>query len=777
MKSLKIAGNDLKNLFSNRFKRVAVVVITLMPLLYSFLYLYAFWDPYSKLEKMPVAIVQMDKGSTKDGENVNYGNDVVDNLKENKKVKWEFIGFEEANKGLNEKRYYSMIIIPEDFSKKITDSSEGKVGKASIKYIPNEKKNFLAAQVSSRIVLELKDEIAKSIGEEGSKVVIDSLYEVKDGIKEAYDGSEKLYDGSQKLRDGSKELSDNMKIASDGSDLLANGLTTAAEGQGQLVNGIDRIIGGLKEFGGQLSKGDERIPQLVKGAKDLSFGLDRLVLGLKEFNSQLTNSDTSQINRLIQGAGDLAVKTKEAEEGANLLNSELSKNLTAASEGIKKASQGVDVANQSLSEFVKSPAFSSLPEEDKAKIRMAAGAVKQVADSNMEANIAEPLGKSAYAAKPLAEGLGQLSAGAKLVSDGTQTAAKTIADKQTQAAAGMQQIIVGAEGAQDGARLVAGGTEALASGLSDTQKRAGEGVGELMAGASAARDGASAISSGLNTAAVKSGELSNGLGKLYDGSNMLNSGLNELTDGTKELSSGLQDGYNEINDKLKFSSEDMSKFISEPVKLEETPVNHVPDYGTGFAPYFLPLSLWVGALIMFFIVSSEVEDRFKGRASSIVIGKFITFASIGALQAVASSFILRTALHLDVKNVIAFYLFNILMSWVFIAIIQSMIMLFGDAGRFLSLALLMLQLTSCGGTFPMELVPNFFKVINPYLPMTYTVSALREIISGVDYTVLNRDITVLVLFMIVFLLGSILLKGVFDKASNKFEGKNELKAA
>lgn len=777
MKSFKIALKDINELFSSRFKRIAVIVITLMPLLYSFLYLYAFWDPYSKLDKMPVAIVQMDKGSIKDGQNVNYGRDVIERLKDNHKVKWEFVDYNGAKKGLEEKEYYSMIIIPEDFSRKITDSSEGKIDKASIEYIPNEKKNFLAAQVSSRIVLELKDEIAKSIGEESSRVVIDNLYEVRDGLKEAFDGSRKLNNGSLELRDGSKELMDNMKIASDGSRLLNGGLINAANGQQQLVSGIDKLIGGIKKFGMALSGTDERIPQLVKGSGDLAAGTHRLEDGLKEFHAQLTNTDTKGLNDLVSGSDQLSKEINNARLGAEALDYNLSVKLNAASSGISQAADGVSLANKNLSEFINSDGFKALSDGDKAKILEAAGAVKMVSDKDIKSNIAEPLKNSANAARPLAEGLGRLSAGGARVAGGMETLAVELADKQIKAEAGMNQLIMGAEKAREGAVLVAGGTEALANGIADKQLQAGSGISQLLTGAQTARDGANTIALGLGTAADKSGELSVGLGKLHEGSGRLNDGLNRLTEGTLELSNGLSDGYNKITDKLRFKSEDMSKFMSEPVKLQEQPINHVPDYGTGFAPYFIPLSLWVGALIMFFIISSEVDERYRGSAISAIMGKFMVYAFVGALQAAASSFILLNILHLGVKNTALFYGFNILMSWVFIAIIQCMISLFGDAGRFLSLALLMLQLTSCGGTFPMELVPNFFNYINPYLPMTYTVSALREIISGIDYGVLGRDIVVLTGFMMAFMLISIILKSRMEKITGKINKEKELKVA
>ncbi|MCX7694870.1 MAG: YhgE/Pip domain-containing protein [Caloramator sp.] len=825
MRAFKIAKKDLKNLFTNRFNRVAVIVVSLMPLLYSFLYLYAFWDPYSKLDKMPVAVVNLDKGSLKDGEGVNYGNDIVDELKDNTKIKWEFVDYNRAMDGLNNKGYYSAVIIPEDFSKRITDASEGKIDKAELIYIPNEKKNFLAAQVSSRVMLELKDEIAKSITEEASKVVIDSLYEVKDGLLEAKDGSIELYDGAVKLRDGSKELSnglrtandgaaklndgskqlkdglgnlnngaeklnsgsvllsDGLKTASDGSKSLKDGLSALRTGQTSLVEGLDKIVQGMSVFAPNLLNAKSGIQMLYEGSTKLEGGLSEIVNRVSQFKSQIEGSQTD-VSKLVYGA-------KQVAEGAKKLNDEVSAmdmatKLNSAAQGIDDVSNAVDSAKALL---------------DAGRIDEAKLVLSAIQQKNLKANLSKPLKESAAAVNTLVQATSTLKDGTKQVAEGTQK----FAEASKNSSEGLNALLGGLNEAKNGAT-------ALKTGLGQvSQLSSNEGVNKLSNGVVELKLGAEKIRDGLSLAEGKTGELSLGLNKLYlgslelkngtaslkdgaaklydgssklndglvslkegteklyDGSLRLNDGLNKLSDGTLGLKDGLTEGYDKINNKLKFSSEDMSKFMSEPVMLNEQPINHVPDYGTGFAPYFIPLSLWVGALIMFFIVSGEVDEEFKGHAASIIFGKFITFAFLGILQAVASSFILIHVLNLDVKSLALFYGFNILLSFVFISVIEALIMIFGDAGRFLSLVLLMLQLTSCAGTFPLELVPNFFVKINPYLPMTYATSALREIISGIDYGVLKGDIVVLIAFMIASIIISIILKYRLEKISQRIE--------
>ncbi|EYE88721.1 hypothetical protein Q428_06440 [Fervidicella metallireducens AeB] len=266
--------------------------------------------------------------------------------------------------------------------------------------------------------------------------------------------------------------------------------------------------------------------------------------------------------------------------------------------------------------------------------------------------------------------------------------------------------------------------------------------------------------------------LSDGVNKLYEGSMKLNDGIVELADGSRELHEKLQDGADELNANLVNTSEEMGNFISEPVGMDVKPINPVKDYGTGFTPYFIPLSLWVGAIMMFFIITEKVDNDINASSASVVLGKFLSYSFIGVLQAVLASIVVLT-LGLKPNNIVLYFVFNIFMSLVFIAIIQSLIFLLGQAGRLLSIVLLILQLTSCAGTFPLEVVPKFFKVLNPFMPFTYCVSALREIISGVNYSVLTKDITILALIMLVFLLISMLMKGHADKVQARIQERKQ----
>ena len=263
-----------------------------------------------------------------------------------------------------------------------------------------------------------------------------------------------------------------------------------------------------------------------------------------------------------------------------------------------------------------------------------------------------------------------------------------------------------------------------------------------------------------------------GVNKLYLGSSKLDVGMTKLSDGSKELSDKTTKGYNDLNGSLKNDTKTMAATFSEPVVMDQEAIDPVKTYGEGFTPYFIPLSLWVGALMMFFVITDKVDDDIKASPAAVVAGKFLSYGAIGFMQAVlASGAVMLLGLRPD--NVVLYFLFNIFLSYVFIAIIQCMVFLLGQLGRLMAIVLLILQLTSCAGTFPLEIVPKLFKVLNPFMPFTYAVSGLREVVSGIDYGVFTKDVTVLAVMLFIFLFTSILMKGHADKAQNYIKERKE----
>jgi len=185
--------------------------------------------------------------------------------------------------------------------------------------------------------------------------------------------------------------------------------------------------------------------------------------------------------------------------------------------------------------------------------------------------------------------------------------------------------------------------------------------------------------------------------------------------------------------------------MSDPVGLTNDRVHRIDDYGTGFTPYFVPLALWIGALLIwFFVRPASTRALSSGTAPwRVALGGYLPGAAVGVVQTAAVLLVLHSALGLDAVHPVALWGFAVFSSLVFVAILQFVVKALGTAGRLAGLVLLMLQLTSCAGTFPIETAPRFFQVINPILPMTYVTNGLRIVISGGSWGTLGRDVLVL----------------------------------
>lgn len=854
MNFLRIALRDISSILKNRFIRVSVVAIIIVPLLYSLLYLDAFWDPYSKLKQMPVAVVNLDRGSIKDDKQVNYGNDIVERLKKNNELGWRFVSEADADKGVKGTKYYAEFVIPEDFSEKVLSAKNGTPQPPQILYAANEKRNFLAAQINGKVELQLKDEIEQTIVKEYTKVVFDNLYDVKDGFKKASDGSGTLKDNLAIARDGSLALKDGIGQARDGV-LKATGALGENKALMSLINSKSvASVKGIMNDAAVLKNADTSmlylIPQFVTGsniqmAKKLAADAKAVDFKsiinnplVKQLPALATPQNISSAGKLLNDAETLSkVDTtkllpmmgllKNSDKLGGLLNDAKSLSLidtssmnTAINAQKASAEQYIAVSGKLNTESNKQALLtaintnSNLNDMQKAQLNTIVNGYY-----NLTLQTANGFSQSTGTITAMQDNITKLQAMQKELKDNTQLISgvqqalspenvkylssvlpqlidmKSDLDANQKNIATLKLLL-----AKTGDPSVKETIAKLTVLQSDIQKvmplvdkmnssmtpetlnklqQSPQLVSQLLGMQKDLKNNGKILEVASNALSDKNIRMANsligaipsltdGVNKLYDGSVKLSDGMTKLTDGATELNSKLGDGYDKINKNLVNSSDTMASFVSQPLTMNAQPVNSVKNYGTGFTPYFIPLSLWVGTIMMFFIITDKVDDDIKAKPSAVVAGKFLSYGFIGIMQALLASIVVLT-LGLKPNSIVLFFLFNVLMSFVFIAIIQSLIFLLGQAGRLLSIVLLIMQLTSCAGTFPLELTPKLFKVLNPYMPFTYCVTALREIIAGSDYLVVARCAGILAAIMVVFLIISMIMKGRADRFQEKFE--------
>jgi putative membrane protein len=721
MRAIALFLEELKAVITNRKILVPVIAVLFIPLLYSGMFLWAFWDPYEHLDELPVAVVNNDKGAVLDGERLEIGDELVENLKENKQFSWHFVDEKEGEKGLNEQKYYMLIKIPEDFSKNATTLQDEYPQKMELIYMPNEGFNFLSAQIGNTAAEKIKEEVANTLTATYAETMFERIQKLADGLIAASEGAEKLHEGVSEAKDGSHEIYKNLKLLAEKSIVFKDGLQSAASGSEQLNDGLQQLNSGLA----QLKDGQVRLlegtKQAESGTKQLAEGLKKSLAGMEEMNEKLPQL-TNGAAQIKDGAVNLSASLEQWRQGAEQTKS-----------GAVQVSTGLEQMVAELEGMISQTA----DPEQKAVLQALQNNLNQLSDGS----------------KQVTAGIEQLSTGAMALKNGGDqlaSGAKQLYNGQLVVNEGVKRLIAGQEQLSFGAEKLVEGQTKIVQGLTTF----GEKMSEAQQGVTQLASGSRQLSSGLNELYSGSAKLQDGVNKLTTGSGELASGMTKMDEGSNELAKKLTDGANEASD-IK-ANEDVYDMFAEPLKLKNEKINEVPNYGTGFAPYFLSLGLFVGALLLSIVFPLREPAAVPSSGLSWFIGKFGILLIVGVIQALLADVVLLVGIDIEVQNVQNFIFFSIITSLTFIALIQFLVTTLGDPGRFIGIIILILQLTTSAGTFPLELIPKVLQHFNAWLPMTYSVFGFKAVISSGDFAFMWKNAFILVGYIIILAAGTIL---------------------
>ncbi len=200
---IKIIKKDFKNIITNWIALGIVIGLIAIPSLYSLVNIFASWDPYSSTSGIKVAVVNEDMGTVFKDKNINLGHELVNKLKDNDKMGWDFVDKETADNGLLMEEYYATIVIPQDFSEKTTTLVGKNVERPKLIYTANEKKNPIAPKFTDSAVNTVKSQLDENIVKTVSGLVFRVCNEVGIDIE---DNRSEL----RRIMDATYELDDNM---------------------------------------------------------------------------------------------------------------------------------------------------------------------------------------------------------------------------------------------------------------------------------------------------------------------------------------------------------------------------------------------------------------------------------------------------------------------------------------------------------------------------------------------------------------------------------------
>ncbi|WP_302196810.1 YhgE/Pip domain-containing protein [uncultured Ruminococcus sp.] len=581
---------EWKSLWRNKILMIVLVFIIAIPAIYTTLFLGSMWDPYGKLDELPVAVVNLDEPVEYEGETLNVGQKLVDKLKEDGSLCFNFTDADQAERGLKNGTYYMVITVPKNFSENATTLMDTVPKKMELDYKTNPGTNYIAMKMSETALEKIKTSVAQEVTKTYAETIFDKISEAGDGMKDAADGAGEIYDGTEKLSDGNKTISDNLKTLSegtltfkDGTSELKVGLSSYLDGVNQLSDGSTTLANGatslltgalkLNDGANSLSDGTKTLTSgtatLESGAKTLESGLKTYTDGVKQANdgAAALNSNsvalTSGAQQLTAGNEQLSSGSAQILGGLNQMSSTVKSGLPSEDK-ITELSGGLDTYSAAIGKMNDELQNTSLPSEEELA---ALNAVKT--DLTNSLTNAGDNAKSLYvlAAQLQASGDLQTAAQVKEIADSLAANVTTAANDATAIGAVFEQVTPslskvtelksGVAQLNENKELVLGGAKTAVSGMYsglanvsyalDTQIIPG--MSTLDGGISQVSDGAKSLSSGLTAYTSGVAQVGSGLTQLNDNSAQLNSGATQLSSGASQLSSGaksLDSGADEL---------------------------------------------------------------------------------------------------------------------------------------------------------------------------------------------------------------------------------------
>ena len=443
----------------------------------------------------------------------------------------------------------------------------------------------------------------------------------------------------------------------------------------------------------------------------------------------------------------------------------------------------------------------------------------------LNAKIVEIINLAAYGK------LGELQEGLAAGADQLASGGNQLAAGSAQVASGADQVSSGADQVKDGASQVKDGASQVQKGAKDVNN----GADAVQKGSTAVKDGASKVEQGseeiqsaidpslIPDGPVKdyvngnvelangSGEVANGAGKLADGSVDLAKGSSKLANGSSAVAGGASDladgsvqlaegslalaagsqllsnaatqalfaasgalgaSADSLADITGINETILGDYFYAPVKLDRHEIFPTPDYGSQVSPFYLVLSMWVGALITCAMLKPGTSTGTKYTPLEMYFGKSVLFLIMSLLQSCVT-IIGAHILGIYIANEAMFILSCLIVSGVFMILVYSLVSALGNVGKAVAIVLLVLQISGTGGIYPVEIMSPIFNILNPYLPMTYAITLIREAQLGLIWSNFIPALIILFALGIVTVIVSIIIKEKADKATHYFENKLE----
>ena len=573
-------------------------------------------------------------------------------------------------------------------------------------------------------------------------------------------GINQLYTGVEAYTGGVSQLNAGLNQFSSGVSAYTNGVGSLATGANQLSNQSATLRMGVE----QLSEGIQQLSSKLDASSGKKDQINQLSSGLNQLNQAIQNidvGDTKQLDSVLSSIVSLSnqmLASAQSDKAATLANiqstaayqsltseqqAEISASVSQNSTDSIQSAQSIIALVQGLQGSLENLQNQS---SNLSTLKNQANQVLPIASTSLtglSSGLTEIQGavtsKLVPASQSIASGVNAYTAGVDKVSQG----ASQLSEKNSTLTGSLDQLVSGSNTlTQKSSSLTAGvgqlvektpelvsGIEKLSTGSNQLNQKSQElmaGVDKLQSGSGQLADKSSQLLSGASQLENGANKLADGSGKLAEGGTKLTSGLEDLQTGVDSLGQGLGNANNQL--KSASTESENAETLSDPLVLSKTDNDQVPVNGIAMAPYMISVALFVAAISTNMIFAKlpsgrHPESRWAWLKSRSEINGIIAILA-GVLVYGGVHLIGLTANH-EMRTLILI----IITSLAFMSMVTALTTWNSRIGAFFSLILLLLQLASSAGTYPLALTNDFFKGVNPWLPMSYSVSGLRQTIS------------------------------------------------
>lgn len=670
--------DDVKRLTSNVVTGIIVLGLVFMPSLFSWYNIVACWDVFGNTGNLKVAVANTDEGYESDlmPLRVNIGEQVVSALRANDQLNWTFVSEDEAIDGAQSGKYYAAVVIPPSFSKDMMTFYSDDVEHAQIVYYTNEKKSAVAPKVT--------DQGAGGVSSQVNEVFAETLSEVALGISSAISRYANDTDASGRIGDLAHHVGTMSTQMSQAASVLT--LYSSVMGSAQvLVDGSSKLLTQTREAAGQVGSAAGEGRQALNTISDaMSASSDALSYALQQSSAGYAGLSDS-IDAAFKATGSLtASSAQQLREQATAIDVQIAQYRSIV-EQLEQLKNRIDDSNKPAVEMLIKRLNASIEQQEKLRDGLL-GAADSIEAGNADAQ-------------------GQHAEVKRLVTDAQASISDLAASYDTDIRPGLDQLTAEVS-------AVASSLERSASKL--------DAAGVSLQG----------------SAGSVSGQLSDAKGKLDGAATDLIASSEKFASLSQSITQALSSGdIDTLRAVLNSDPAVLAATLAAPVQLERHPVYPAESFGSQMAPLYTTLALWIGSLLLLVAVRVAVSEKAQQRLNNpklyqLFLGRFGIFAVLSLLQTTCMALGNMLFLKVQVSDPFLYLVCFWLAGLVFTFVIYSLVVSFANLGKAIAVLLLIVQVTSAGGSYPLQLLPEFFQVLSPYLPATHVINAMRAAMMG-----------------------------------------------